>query len=111
MKNIIKIDKQRLDFSLRYDLGDIPTDKEILDYILSDGNEFIEEDSFKLINKLAIKQGYLYSRDKITTEWGEEYPQEWLKRILNEFSEYMLKVIKEYNRWYQIKEKKLTKKH
>ena len=95
MKNIIKIDKQRLDFALRYDKGDIPTDREILDYLLSDASEFIESDSYKLVNKLVLSQGYKYNRDKIETEFGEEYPQEWLKRILNDFSHYMLKVIKE----------------
>lgn len=96
MKNERFIDKQRLDFAIRYYKGDIPEDKEIMDYIASEDNDFIIMDNVKIINQTIIKLGYRYIRDKVdTVGYGEVYPNDLVTMILADFTAYEIKVIKE----------------
>jgi hypothetical protein len=95
MKNTIQIDYDRLEMAIRYYLGDIPTDEEIMAYIANEDNRIITIDSVKLINSIIIRLGYKYVRDKIdSVGYGEIYPNDFVKMLLSDFTSYTIKVIK-----------------
>ena len=96
MKNTVQIDSDRLEMSIRYYLGDIPTDDEIMSYIANSENRIITIDNVKLINQIVIRLGYRYVRDKIdSVGYGEIYPNDFVKMMLSDFTSYEIKVIKE----------------
>ena len=98
MKNIVEIDRTRLEMAISYYMGYYPTPEEITNWINSD-SEVVKIDQVKLVNQIIYRLDYKYHRDKIeSVNYGMMYPNEFVKTLLADFTEYAIKTLKEDNR-------------